>query len=264
VTQPQAIYFRDRRVVDGRETTCRITPGETTPALLLVHGAGGSSRHWRFQLRDLGQTRRIVAIDLPGHGASVGPNLTSVEAMADFVEAVRVAYGLGPVIIGGHSMGGRVAQAFALNHPAACVGLCVMASGALMRVAPPVLKAIEEQFGVLPQMMNVTGFAKSTPEDIKAELIGPTGADCLQNVLVDDLRAAISSDFSARLHEIRVPTVIVSGAEDRLTPPHYQRFLAEHIAGAELITLESTGHYVQVERPAEVSAALTRLLERVG
>src|SRR5438034_503135 len=89
--------------------------GAGPPTVCLVHGTGGSSDVWMRQLEDLADLGRIVALDLPGHGGSGGTIAHRIEDAAAVVAGFLDALGITRVVIGGHSMGGAIAQQFALS-----------------------------------------------------------------------------------------------------------------------------------------------------
>src|SRR3989304_3822593 len=109
--------------------------------MVLVHGAGENHLMWPAQLRRV-EGVTVHAVDLPGHGKSGGHGRASV---ADYVEVVRGfldGLGVERAIITGHSMGGAIAQLFALTYPARAGGLVLGATGAKLRVAPQILSGI--------------------------------------------------------------------------------------------------------------------------
>ena len=121
------------REVSFRQSVARAPSG--TAAAVLLHRAGGSSRDWHSLFESLGAERCLVAPDLPGHGRSPGPGLTSIDQMADLTALLLERLELGPVVAIGHSMGGAVALTLALNHPDRVSKLLLFASGAKLRVA---------------------------------------------------------------------------------------------------------------------------------
>jgi pimeloyl-ACP methyl ester carboxylesterase len=110
------------------------------PPLVLVHGAGGTHRHWPEELRAL-PGRRVLALDLPGHGGSPGPSLSSIGAYARSVLAALDALEIPSAVLAGHSMGGAIALTLALEAPSRVAGLALVATGAKLRVSKFVLDA---------------------------------------------------------------------------------------------------------------------------
>jgi pimeloyl-ACP methyl ester carboxylesterase len=80
-------------------------------------------------------------------------------------------------------------------------------------------------------------------------------------VLLGDLTACDRFDVMERLEEINVPTLVVAGSVDRLTPINYAHYLVEHISGARLATVEGAGHIVMLEHPIEVADAVCEFLQ---
>ncbi|HEY6106952.1 MAG TPA: alpha/beta fold hydrolase, partial [Anaeromyxobacteraceae bacterium] len=115
-------------------------PAAGGPPLVLVHGAGGTNRHWPEEVRAL-PGRRVIALDLPGHGGSPGPAPDSVAGLARSVLGLLDALALERAAIAGHSMGGAVALTLALTAPARVAGLVLCGTGARLRVSPAVLQA---------------------------------------------------------------------------------------------------------------------------
>src|SRR5574337_242258 len=109
------------------------------PLLVLVHGAGGTHRHWPEEVRAL-PGRRVIALDLPGHGGSPGPAPGTVAGLARSVLGLLDALGVPGAVVAGHSMGGAVALTLALEAPARVAGLCLVGTGARLRVSPAVLQ----------------------------------------------------------------------------------------------------------------------------
>ena len=106
------------------------------PPLILVHGAGGSAELWQPQLEGLADVARVVAPDLPGHGPLGGRGGPSIAWYADWLAAFVAALGTGGVVLVGHSMGGAIAQAFALAQPERLAGLVLIATARGSRCSP--------------------------------------------------------------------------------------------------------------------------------
>lgn len=228
------------------------------PTLVLVHGAGGSRLHWPAQLRRLSGAT-VYTLDLPGHGRSAGPGCDTVadyaQAVAAFLDAVEAR----PATIVGHSMGGAVALQLAFDFAGRVAGLVLVATGARLRVAPAILEGIRTNFtGSVDLITRFAWSAEASPRlaRLGQQALQEAGAE----VLLGDFAACDRFDVMERLGEIRVPTLVVTGSADQMTPAKYAHFLVEHIAGARLVTVASAGHMVMLEQPAEVAQAVQDFL----
>jgi len=236
--------------------------GAGSPTVCLVHGTGGSSQVWTRQLEDVADVAHIVALDLPGHGRSSGTMPKGIEqaaaAVADFLDALAIDR----VVIGGHSMGGAIAQQFALSYPQRVAGLILIGTGARLRVLPRLLDVLasDERAGVDLLMSLAVG--AQAPAELKAALHRST-ANNPAGVVLGDLQACDRFDVMSRIATVTAPTLVMCGSEDQLTPAKYSRFLGERIAGARVVVVPGAGHYVQVEKPRETTAAIREFLRRL-
>ena len=240
------------------ETVRYESRGTLGPALLLVHGSGGNAAVWRPQIDALGDIARVIALDLPGHGGSAG-SFATIEEAVDVVRGFVEALGLAKVVIGGHSMGGAIAQGFALAAPERTAGVVLVGTGARLRVLPKIIQTLEHDHPAGVHFLVSLAVAASAPDPLKRTVFEETVRAPARS-LIADFRACDRFDVMSRLGEIRAPTLVVTGIEDQLTPRKYAEYLAKHIAGAQLVLVPGAGHYVQLERPDDVSAAMRGFL----
>jgi pimeloyl-ACP methyl ester carboxylesterase len=245
-------------ITEGRVFYTRAPGPDGGPELVLVHGAGGSRLHWPAELRRMdGAT--VYSLDLPGHGRSEGPGRETIEsyvsAVVDFLDQVGVA---SPVVVG-HSMGGAVAQELALAEPERVSALVLVGTGARLRVDPAILKGIRHDFGRVVDLITEYAWSPDADpalKDTSREALRDAGPD----VLLGDFLACDRFDVMERVGEIRLPTLLLVGSEDLLTPVKYSRFLAERIAKADLEVVERAGHMVMLEQPDAVGDAVRRFV----
>lgn len=239
--------------------------------VILIHGAGGNHLYWPPEVRRLaGYGRavtyhyRVFALDLPGHGKSSGVGLQSINDYVRSVVNFMDAVGLWRSVIVGHSMGGAIAQTLALDHAERVAGLGLIGTGARLRVAQILLDntANATTFSLAVQMINEWAFGPQADPHLKA-LAAKRMAETRPAVLHGDFLACDAFDVMDRLSEIRVPTLIICGTEDKLTPLTYSKILAAHIPDAALQTVEAAGHMVMLEEPRRVAGALTVFLKTV-
>lgn len=223
--------------------------------VVLVHGAGGRGAVWAPQLAALGDIARLLAPDLPGHGATAGPGHQAIGEYADWVLGFLDAAGLARPVVGGHSMGGAIAQTLALAHPDRVGGLVLVGTGARLRVLPRILEALREAPPEALGLLDSLSYGAATPPERVVEADRAL-RETPPWVTLGDYLACDRFDVMNRIGAIRAPTLVVVGREDRLTPPKYAAYLAAAIPGARLVEVDGAGHFAQLEQPAAVNAAL--------
>lgn len=230
---------------------------------LFVHGAGGSHLTWRSQLEDLSDRFRIIAVDLPGHGLSEGEGESTISAYAACVVALMESLGLENVALGGHSMGGGVALEIALRHPERLGGLLLVGTGARLRVQPAIFSTIREDFdAAIESMIAFTlspGASEGLIDDQKRLL-----ADNSPEVLLGDFTACDSFDVMEKLSTLSLPTMILCGKQDMLTPAKYSEFMHDAIMDSEAVFFDDCGHMPMIEKSAEFNEAVASFLARLS
>ncbi len=230
--------------------------------LVLVHGAGGSHMHWPAELRRL-PGAVVYSLDLPGHGKSDGPGRADIGEYAETILAFVDALGLPRFVLAGHSMGGAIALEYALRHASRLTGLVLVSTGGQLRVAPELLASLSADFERTTELLAVrTHAADVHPELLRAYV--RRLREVAPEVLHADFVACDRFDRLADLHQVSVPTLVLCGEADRMTPLNDSRTLAEGIPGAELAVIPAAGHMVMLERPAEVAGLLTEWLRARG
>ena len=225
--------------------------------IVFIHGSGDSARIWRSQLEYFGKDRAF-AIDLPGHGQRAD-NLPEAVSVTEYAQAAHTIIfdelRLDHPIIAGHSLGGAIALMMGLEYQSELGGLILIGTGARLRVHPDLLKGAKETPQQANQQLQLLAIADTTNPLI---LAGPENepAKTESNMLYRDLSACNVFDVMTRLGEIHLPTLIICGAEDRLTPVKYSEYLHSHIAGSTLRIIPQAGHYVFREQPKAVNRAI--------
>ncbi|MGW2179079.1 alpha/beta fold hydrolase [Streptomyces sp. NPDC001732] len=274
------------RSADGARIHVEVHGPDGAPAVVLAHGWTCSTRFWDAQTRALAADHRVVVYDQRGHGGSpaVDRGGYGTDALADDLEAVLAAT-LAPgekAVLAGHSMGGMTIMAAArrpgLREHAAAVLLCStgssrlaadsvvvpMRAGALRtRLHRAILVASAPLGPVTPITRRVLKYATmgpgSAPERVEtcARIVHacPRKARAAWGHVLADL------DLDAGVRELRVPTAVIAGTEDRLTPlGHARAIVAALPEGLGLTELTGMGHMTPVEAPEAVTAKLRELV----
>jgi pimeloyl-ACP methyl ester carboxylesterase len=230
--------------------------------VLYIHGTGCNARVWQPHMAAIADTHTPVAIDLPGHGQSAGRGFRGIADYAYFAAELARALRWDRFVVVGHSMGGAVALLTALHHADLLAGLVLVDTGARLRVNPALLRGAREAIasGRAPAMERAWAFASATPQSVVDALQALT-ADTDPRVTYGDWIADDTFDIISRVTDIRVPTLAVCGAQDRLTPVKYHQFLAAQIPGCRLEVLENAGHWVFWEQPDAFTRAVRGFLD---
>ena len=227
--------------------------------VVLVHGAGGRAEVWTPQIGGLADVARLIAVDLPGHGGTGARGCQRVDDYAAWVLGLLDALGLDRTVLVGHSMGGAIVQTLALGHPGRVAGLVLVGTGGRLRVLPRILELFRDGSPQGAKLVAGLAYSPKTPPAAVVEadraLQETAGA-----VTLGDFLACDRFDVMARLSGVAAPTLVVVGADDRLTPPKYAAYLARTIPGARLVEIEAAGHFPQLEQPAAVNLALRAFL----
>jgi len=232
---------------------------ESAP-VILIHGAGGTHLHWPAQIRRL-PGNRVYALDLPGHGKSEGRGNQTIKSYCDsiirWMEHIHIFRG----VIVGHSMGGAIAIYMALNHPEHVVALGLVGSGARLRVAPVILEnsSSPTTFPIAVKAIMDRAFSPHTDPRLK-DLAAQKMETTRPSVLHGDFQACNDFDMMECIKKIRVPTLIICGKDDQLTPVRYSQYLADQIPKAQPRIIPEAGHMVMLEQPQTVANELSSFL----
>lgn len=226
--------------------------------VLLLHGAGENHLVWPIGLRRLPGTI-AYAIDLPGHGKSAGAGRSTIAEYAAWVISFLDALHLPAAVFIGHSMGGAIAQQLALTQPDRTAALVLIATGAKLRAAPQLLDLAHSDFSAAVELISEWEWGPTAPAEIK-ELGKRQLLINSPTVMLDDYRACDAFDVRGQLKNITVPTLIVSGEADRMTPLKYATFMVEQIPQARLYAVPEAGHMVMLEAADTVTQAAINFL----
>jgi pimeloyl-ACP methyl ester carboxylesterase len=235
------------------------------PSIMLLHGAGFDHTTWALHSRWFAHHGfGVLAPDLPGHGRSQGAALATIAEMADWTAALLEAAGASKARLVGHSMGSLIALETSARHPAKVSGLSLIGTAATMTVGPDLLRAAEANEHAAIDMVSIwgLGFQAELGGSLAPGLWMHSGAQrVLENsrpgVLFNDLSACNAYQGAlAAAAKVTVPTTLILGERDMMTPAKAGKALAAAIPNARTIVLPGAGHMMMVERPDELLAAL--------
>ncbi|MEU5883657.1 alpha/beta hydrolase [Spirillospora sp. NPDC047279] len=276
-------------------------PDDAPLTVVFCHGYTLNQDAWHYQRRDLaGPNLRMVFWDQRSHGRSgrgKPTHATIDQTGADLHAVLRATVRPGdPVVLVGHSMGGMSIMAYAERHPEPfgdqiravalintsvgdlaelTLGLPLVLAKVVRPLAPGTLRGLGRRaalvdrargygadiaFMVTRRMAFSDKYVSPTVVDFLEQMIRATSID----VIAEFYPALIAHDKSAALETIgRVPVLMLTGGDDRLTPPAHGRRIAESVPDAELVEIGDAGHVLPLEYPGVVTGGLRRLIEKV-
>ncbi len=224
--------------------------------LVFIHGAGNTGLVWHYQAKHFADSE---AISLPGHPQ--GEPCTSIDDYAEWLHRHVQKKGYSQPVLVGHSMGGAVAQMYALTYPRDVKALILLGTGARLRVRPDFLKLLEEGIDApadWAKNMLEPLYSRVAPE-VRGKVIAGV-IDVGVAVQLNDFRCCDRFDIMDKVHQIEAPTLIICGAEDDMTPVKYSQYLAGKIAGARLAIIQGGSHHFFLEKPQEANQAIETFL----
>ena len=245
------------------------------PDVLLVAGLSDPAEAWQFQLDGLADRYRLTAFDNPGAGRTPLPDgRLSLEGMVDASAAMLRATGVTSAHVAGFSGGSKMAQELAIRHPDLVRSLVLVSTWTrldpftrrvtdflrwLADVAPSE-RAMLEAFFVW--IYTARAHNDGTVDQIIEEALAyphPQPPDAFKA----QLQAFTTNDTTGRLGGITVPTLVIAGGLDIITPPRLSREVAEAIPGAEFVVLPEEAHQPFQERPEEFNALVDAFWRKV-
>jgi pimeloyl-ACP methyl ester carboxylesterase len=227
--------------------------------VVFIHGALNDHSVWSAQCHYLAERDYpVLTLDLPGHGATPGPALDSVAAMADWLLATLDAAGIPQAALVGHSMGSLIALEAAAKAPQRVSHLALLGCVFPMKVADALLDTARNDemraIDMVTKWSHTPGYADT--ETLRQLMRRMAGA----NLLYTDLAACNAYDQGeAAAQTVRCPALFIFGAADVMTPPKAARLLTAAMPQAQTVTLEA-GHAMMAEQPDAVSEALAAFI----
>jgi pimeloyl-ACP methyl ester carboxylesterase len=239
------------------------------PTVVFVHGGQQDHSIWILQTRYLAHHGySVLAVDLPGHGRSEGPLLTTIEAMSDWVLRLLDAAGVRRAAIVGHSMGSLIAIEAAGSEPSRVDRVALVGTAFPMKVSDALLAAAREDEASAFDMINMwsrTGITHRPGSPGPGFSVLNQGRRLMERqkpgVLFNDFNACNAYEGGLeRAGAMTCPALFVLGARDMMTPLRAARSLIDAMPDTSIVEIPDCGHAMTDERPDAVLAALRGFL----
>ncbi|MFE2376984.1 4-carboxymuconolactone decarboxylase [Streptomyces sp. NPDC059398] len=237
---------------------------QDAPVLILGPSLGTTWHMWDRQTPDLARTWRVLRFDLPGHGGAPAHPVPSVAGIAERLLATLDELGVQRFGYAGCSIGGAIGMELALRHPERVASLALVAASPRFGTADEFRQrgvivrtnGLDPMARSAPERWFTHGFATAQPAIVEwaVQMVRTTDPGCY----IAACEALAAFDIRAELGRIGVPTLVVVGAEDRVTGPADARTLVAGIPDARLAMVPAASHLAPVEQPAAVTDLLVR------
>jgi pimeloyl-ACP methyl ester carboxylesterase len=233
----------------------------TNMTIIFIHGAGGSAATWFAQLKGLAEHYHIVALELNGHGRS--PDRLESDVLQSYLaDIANIVSMYNRPILGGHSMGGALTQLFSLQYPKQIAGIILIGTGARLRVNPMVFEMLDSNFEEYIEALGTFMFH----EGVSKEMINASKQEarkCQPKIIHRDFELCNLFDIMDTVSNISVPTLIIVGEDDVMTPVKYANYLHTNIKNSTMHIVKSAGHMVMLEQASQVNSIIGDWLKGV-
>ena len=234
--------------------------------LVLLHGFPLDARVWKAQRSALSDRFRVITPDLRGFGKSKSEEPFSIEALADDVHELLKQIGALPCVLAGLSMGGYAALAFANKYPKDLRGLVLIDTKAEADTSDG--KQAREKMAALAREKG----SKAVAEQMMPKMLAPD-AEKTRPAVAQELRSIMEAcppktiehallamrdrpDRTGELESISVPTLVIVGEHDAITPPDVATNMFQSLVNGQLVTVKGAGHMTPMEQPEQVNRAV--------
>ncbi len=250
--------------------------GDAGEPLIFLHGIGGDAETWRQQLDGFSRDYRAIAWDMPGYGDSAPLDAMTFPALIDAVSTLFDRLSIDRAHLVGHSLGGMIAQAFALVNPERLRSLTLVGTSAAFgkrKVGELDLawkeSFIEQRLGPLDRGASMAELAPKLVQGLVGEEPDPKAIE--QAILAmaavpeagyrDAIQCLATFDNEDRLADIETPTLLIAGEKDPVAPPRVMQRMAEGMPNTHLEVVKGSGHLVHLERPDAFNSLLSDFLK---
>ncbi len=245
---------------DGKKLFYKIRKAGSNNFLVFIHGSGGDSSIWKHQF-DIDINYSIIALDLPSHGRSDKFETLSLDLYVDVLKKFIESLNYEKMILCGHSLGGAVIQSFYFNYPNFVNKLILVGTGARLKVSQVILESLKTNYDKFLNDLPVGAFSRKTPTNIINEYIKESST-IGSEVTYQDFSICDKFDMLEKTSSIKIPCLIIVGAEDKLTPVRYSNYFHENIKINDYKIIKQAGHMVMLEKSEEFNKVIQDFIQK--
>jgi len=227
--------------------------------LLFIPGSGSGREAWLYQTEYFANSE---AIAFPGHPE--GDPCSNVEEYVEWLRDYIHRQQYQDVILVGHSLGGAIAQLYGLKYGDEVKALVLVGTGARLKVLPALLAAFKEMITDGAAWTKYVEEHYSRVDSEVRQVVIEAGIQIGPAVALNDFICCDKFDIMDKVHTIKLPTLVICGNGDGLTPVKYAHYLTNKIEAAREVIIDGAGHLVFLEKPEEVNQAIAQFLRSLG
>jgi pimeloyl-ACP methyl ester carboxylesterase len=233
---------------------------ELKPTIIFIHGSGGSHVLWNNQVEALSPFANTIALDLPGHGQSKGEGKDNIPDYADVVRHFIESLGIDQPIPCGLSIGGAIALQLLIDKKQSYRGGILINTGARLKVMPMIFDTIKKDYNASIEATKLFAISEKTNPE-KVEPLIEEMRKCGSETAYNDFKACDGFNVMEGLSSVDIPVLVMTAEDDKLTPPKYGLYLAEHIPQSSMAEISEAGHLSPLENGEKVNEAIIDFLK---
>jgi len=223
--------------------------------LLFIPGSGGGKEAWISQTEYFDDAE---AIALPGHPD--GEACSSIDEYAEWLHDYIHQQGYQDVVLIGHSLGGAIAQVYGLKYGDEVKALVLSGTGGRLRVRPDILEGLKGMIGDDAAWRKYLEDSYSSADPKFREVAMESRMKIGPAVTLNDFQCCDKFDIMDQVQNIKVPSLVLCGSEDVMTPAKYASYLTNNIEGAKEVIIDGGTHSAMREKPKEYNQAIENFL----
>jgi len=231
-------------------------------AVILIHGAVGDSRLFRFQLKHFGARYKTIAVDLPGHGHSHTGNAPTLEDFINAIEDIAREEGIPSFVLIGHSMGGGVCLEAFRRRLRGLAGMVLVSTSPVLPVAPALVDILKrDDMDALAELIVGSVFSKKV--DLLVGLAKKGLYEMDRDIIKADVEICKQMDYVSILEKIDVPVLVIANQRDVVITSDLSASLAAKIKNSRVVLFDHDGHVPFFEDPHSFNAAVEAFLQEI-